>query len=244
MTASIRRAAGFQELARPPIGDTLLGLVALGAAALALETALGLDAAFAYKALTAFALAGALVAVLAKRHLNQPFGAANRITLVRAALVALLAAFVGEGATLEAVWGAIGLALAVLLLDGVDGGLARRHGTVSAFGARFDMETDAAFILVLTVLALSFGKVGIWILASGLMRYAFVAASAMLEFLRRPLPYSRRRQTVCVVQVVSLLVCLAPFVPPPLSDLVALAGLVTLAASFAVDVAWLTKHKP
>ena len=37
-----------------------------------------------------------------------------------------------------------------LLLDAVDGGVARRTGTVSGFGARFDMEVDAFLILVLS----------------------------------------------------------------------------------------------
>ena len=36
------------------------------------------------------------------------------------------------------------------LLDLVDGWVARRTGTASPFGARFDLETDAALILVLS----------------------------------------------------------------------------------------------
>ena len=48
-----------------------------------------------------------------------------------------------------------GLALVVvaLALDWVDGQVARRTGTCSAFGARFDMETDAFLILVLSAYA-------------------------------------------------------------------------------------------
>ena len=38
-----------------------------------------------------------------------------------------------------------------LALDGVDGHLARRFDQVSDFGARFDMEVDAALILVLCI---------------------------------------------------------------------------------------------
>ena len=36
-----------------------------------------------------------------------------------------------------------------------------------------------------------------WVLACGLMRYAFVAAGLLAPPLRRPLPPSRRRQAVC-----------------------------------------------
>jgi phosphatidylglycerophosphate synthase len=36
------------------------------------------------------------------------------------------------------------LSTAVLMLDGVDGRVARRTGSQTGFGARFDMELDAA----------------------------------------------------------------------------------------------------
>ena len=40
----------------------------------------------------------------------------------------------------------------------------------SGYGARFDMETDAAFILVLSILVWQHGKAGAWVLLCGLMR--------------------------------------------------------------------------
>ncbi len=88
-------------------------------------------------------------------------------------------------------------------LDGVDGWIARRTRTASAFGARFDMETDALLILVLSALVWRSGKAGAWVLASGLMRYAFVAAATIWPWMQEPLEPSRRRQAVCVVQVVA-----------------------------------------
>jgi hypothetical protein len=45
-----------------------------------------------------------------------------------------------------------------------------------------------------------------------------------------------------VLQIVSLLGALAPFVAPPLSSLVGLLGLLLLVWSFAVDVAWLARR--
>jgi hypothetical protein len=47
---------------------------------------------------------------------------------------------------------------------------------------------------------------------------------------------------VCVVQIASLILCLAPFVAPPASAAIGLAGLVALLGSFAVDVAWLARR--
>ena len=99
-----------------------------------------------------------------------------------------------------------------MALDGVDGALARGRGEASEFGARFDMETDALLILVLAALVWQHDKAGAWILLAGLLRYLFVAASYVLPWLGAALPPSRRRQTVCVVQIVSLIGALAPLV--------------------------------
>ncbi len=72
------------------------------------------------------------------------------------------------------------------MLDAVDGRVARRTGTASAFGARFDMEVDAFLILVLSVYVARVGRrVGA---AIGAARYAFVAAGWLLPWLRGPLP--------------------------------------------------------
>ena len=87
------------------------------------------------------------------------------------------------------------------------------------------------------------GVTGPWVLASGLLRYAFVAMALAWPWLGLPLPPSRRRQTACVVQIVALLVALAPVTPAPLSRLVAAMGLAVLAWSFAVDVAWLRRGR-
>jgi phosphatidylglycerophosphate synthase len=193
------------------------------------------------------------------------FGAANRITLLRLSLtvwlVALAAGWVA-GSTGESIavslpttamgsgvesagvwprnrtalaWSAVVVATLAALLDLLDGALARRHGVTSRFGARFDMECDALLIAVLSVLVLLFGKAGVWIVAAGALRYAFVAAGWRWPWLARPLPASTRRQAVCVTQIVSLIVALGPIVPVPWSSVIAGAGMVALAASFAVD---------
>ncbi|MEZ5419031.1 MAG: CDP-alcohol phosphatidyltransferase family protein [Vicinamibacterales bacterium] len=126
-------------------------------------------------------------------------------------------------------WALVGVATVGALLDLVDGPIARRSGRTSAFGARFDMETDAFLILTLSVLVWRSGHAGGWVLASGLMRYVFVAAAAPLPWLAADLPPSVRRQAVCVVQIVALVVALAPIVTPPLSTAISAAGLAVLA---------------
>jgi hypothetical protein len=53
--------------------------------------------------------------------------------------------------------------------------------------------------------------------------------------MERPLEPSRRRQTICVVQIIALIAVVEPFVPQPLSGSIAAIALVVLAGSFAVD---------
>lgn len=175
------------------------------------------------------------------------FGGCNRVTTLRLGMIALLSAgvaapdLVAPGGALG--WAALGLALAALVLDGVDGWLARRSGQSSDFGARYDMEVDAATILVLAALAWQTAQAPAWVLALGLMRYAFVAAGARLAYLRADLPPSFRRKAVCVVQVAVLAALLAPVIVPPLSTVLAAAALGALTWSFGVDVRWLWQRR-
>jgi len=220
---------------------TLAVLATVGSAAL-LARGLG-DGALVLRAAVLAGGGGGLLLWLAARQLDaETFGAANSVTLVRAALTVLLAALVGAAPASAPGWTLVGLGVAAVALDGVDGALARGRNEARAFGARFDMETDALLILVLAALVWQHGKAGPWILAAGLMRYLFVAASWALPWLGAALPASLRRQVVCVVQIVSLLGALAPVVAPPWSAALALAGLAALAWSFAVDVHWLARR--
>ncbi len=170
-------------------------------------------------------------------------GAANLITATRGLLVLVVAAAGLASHTPGTAGLAVAIASVAALLDLADGWVARRTGTATAFGARFDMEVDALLIVVLSVLVWRFGITGPWVLASGLLRYLFVALARPFPWLARPLPPSRRRQTVCVVQIVALLVALAPITPAPLAAPAAVAGLAALAWSFAVDVAWLAARR-
>lgn len=201
------------------------------------------DDALAWRAaLLAVGGGGALLWLAAWRLTAPTFGAANAVTLVRAVPVLLLVASLGAAPTASFAWLLVAAATVAVALDGVDGALARSRGESSAFGARFDMEIDALLILVLAALVWQHDKAGAWILLAGLLRYSFVAASYVAPPLGRQLPPSRRRQAVCVVQIVSLIGALAPVVVQPWSAALALAGLVLLVWSFGVDVAWLVQH--
>jgi phosphatidylglycerophosphate synthase len=216
---------------------------ALVLAALALERGFAPGQGLAWRATFAALVGGALLVGLTARHLKSPaFGWANGVTLGRGALTLLLAAFLGVQGGSDVGWLLVALAVAAVALDGVDGRVARRRNEASAFGARFDMETDALLMLVLAALVWWHDKTGVWILAAGLLRYLFVLGSFVWRWLERPLPPSRRRQAVCVLQTVSLIAAFAPGVLPPWSSALALAGLLLLVWSFALDVVWLARR--
>jgi len=186
---------------------------------------------------------GAIMLIaLARVHAHHPFsrfGPANQVTAVRALLVALVAACIGEAGSTRVATAAVAAAAMSTILDGADGWLARRSGMASAFGARFDMEVDALLIQVLAVLAWQWEKTGAWVLIAGLMRYLFVLAGRLWAWMRRPLRPTFRARAICIVQVVSLIAAVMPGVRPPASGLIAALGLSALSYSFFVDARWL-----
>ena len=201
----------------------------------------------AFYAVKAAAVFGTIAAIAASRrrahHPFARFGPANQMTTVRALLVSLAAGFIGEARLPAIATAAATVGGAATALDGVDGWLARRTGLTSAFGARFDMETDALLIQVLSVLAWQHGKAGAWVLACGLMRYVFVACGRMWPWLQRPLFPSIRRKAICVVQLAGLIIVLLPWIEPPLSAWIAAVSLAALACSFLADCFWLWQRR-
>ena len=98
------------------------------------------------------------------------FGSANVVTSCRLLLLLLLAAVSHR-------LGSFALAmcfLLALLLDVLDGYVARRGGHASAFGASFDMEVDAVFVLLVGYLLWLRAGLGLWVLGAGLLRYVYV----------------------------------------------------------------------
>jgi phosphatidylglycerophosphate synthase len=222
----------------------LLGIGAALAAAQAARHMWLLGALYPLKVAATF---GAIVLLsfgfLQRYHPFARFGPGNQITMVRAVLVALIAGAIGEERAPMLAAAAAGASGVATALDGIDGWLARRTHTASAFGARFDMETDALLILVLSILAWQFDKAGVWVITSGLLRYVFVAAGARWAWLARPLPPSRRRQAICVVQIVGLTAAVSPVVAAPAASALAAVALAALAFSFLVDTMWLWRSR-
>ena len=232
-----------RTVAQPLVDGPVVGFVAQFVLLAALAAGVGLGpggwlAGAGFAVVMCLALTHAL-----RRSGRRTLGAANQVTLVRATLVGGVAALVADSVRGHPPVAVLTILAAVALaLDAVDGLVARRTGTTSALGARFDMEVDAFLILVLSVLvAESWGG---WVLAIGGLRYAFVAAARIWPWLSAPLPPRFARKTVAALQGIVLVVAAAGVLPRPLAAVAVAAALGLLAWSFARDIAWLHRARP
>jgi phosphatidylglycerophosphate synthase len=192
-------------------------------------------------ALACAAVLGTAADRSARRAGVRSWGPADVVTLVRATLACGVAALVTDALVAQAsvpVPVLVSLAVVALALDAVDGRVARRTGTVSPLGARLDGEADAFLMLVLSVHVAA--GVGAWVLAIGLVRYAFAVAGWVLPWMRADLPSRYWRKVVTAVAGIALVWAVAG-----LPGTYAALGLATLllAESFGRDVGWLWRRR-
>ena len=227
--------------------DLAAGLPLLVAVAFATRRLAGLPAAYLLQAAALYALLAALVVRHAPAALpGRGLGPANRITLGRGALALGIMPLALQPGPLGApvYWWIIVVSTAAMVLDGFDGWAARRTDSATPFGARFDMELDAALLMALSVLVWRSGRTGPWVLLIGGIRYLFVAAGQLWPALQAELPPRWRRKAICVVQGVTLLVALGPIIPPWLAVEGAAGALALLVWSFAIDTRYLLLRAP
>ncbi|HEX3329797.1 MAG TPA: CDP-alcohol phosphatidyltransferase family protein [Gaiellales bacterium] len=172
------------------------------------------------------------------RDPTERLGPAGWVTLARATLALGVAALAADSFVREVpVALLVGLAAVALVLDYVDGEVARRTGTVSELGGRLDGEVDAFLILALSVYVAPIA--GAWVLAIGAARYVFLAAGWDLPWMRAQLPRRDWRKTVAATQGVVLTIAAADVLPLGLVQAALAIALAMLAESFGRDVLWL-----
>jgi phosphatidylglycerophosphate synthase len=159
---------------------------------------------------------------------------ADRITLIRAGLAGGVAALVADALDRPVpVRTLVLLAVLALVLDAVDGPVARWTRTASALGARFDLEVDAFLILVLSWYVSR--TAGLWVLAIGGARYAFVAAGWFVPALRASSPPRYWCKVVAAVQGIVLTAAAAAVLPAGGTEALLAVALALLAESFGRD---------
>lgn len=181
---------------------------------------------------------GVLLARAVRRHGVHALGPADLVTLGRAVLVGGVTALVADRTPATPVL--VALAVVALLLDAVDGQVARGTGTASTLGARFDMEVDAFLILVLSVQVA--GRLGWWVLAIGAMRYAFVLVGRVVPGMRGPVPTRKSARVVAAGQGIVLVAVSSGLLQHLVAVLLVAAALVALTWSFSRDVRWLWRE--
>jgi phosphatidylglycerophosphate synthase len=237
MTSLVRRPVALLQAAGTGVQVVLLA---------ALSAGLGLGP-VGWLAGTVYTLGlWVLLTAAVRRARATTLGPADLVTLARALLVGAVTALVTDG-----LWNGdtpvaplVVIATVALVLDAVDGQVARRSGTASALGARFDMEVDAFFILVLSFHVAVL--VGPWALAIGAMRYAFVAASWIAPWMRSALPTRYSAKAVAALQGIVLVVATSQVLPHLLAVTLVSTALALLVWSFGRDVTflWRKAHLP
>lgn len=232
--------------ARPAVDtagrDCLVAVLAAVALAGVVVTRAGADLAVTVGGVLGVALVATAAAHITRRP-TRAFGPADRVTLTRGVLAAgcaTLALPVLTGELEPRPWWLLALAVPTLLLDAVDGPVARRTGTATPEGGKLDGEMDAVVLLVLSVAAVR--PLGVWVLGIGLMRYAFHAVGYVRPGWRARLPFKQSRRVVAGLQGGALALGLAPVVPVLLGQVLVGAALALLTWSFGQDVVWLERR--
>ncbi|WP_127476621.1 CDP-alcohol phosphatidyltransferase family protein [Microbacterium sulfonylureivorans] len=221
-----------------PLSSIAAGLLGL----FAVDSVSPLSAAGWTAGLLYLVVSNGLLARGLRRSGMTAFGWGNAATAARSTLVALVTALVATSfSSSVSVALLIVLASIALVLDAVDGWLARRTRTESALGARFDMEVDAFLLLALSAYVAP--ALGAWVLAIGMLRYAFVVGGWLVPWMRAPLPPRYWRKVVTAVAGIALVVAASGIPPAWACTGAALIALALLLESFGRDVLWLAARR-
>lgn len=187
------------------------------------------------------------------RHLEEnsvfaTLGAANWITLLRASSIIALAgflplAFLPDHGLLSQdtlAWAPGIIYLVISMLDLLDGYVARRQGRVTDLGKQLDIVTDAAGVLVASLLAVALGRLPCIYLLVGLAYYFYVFGIWLRQRQALPLvdlqsrPYAR---IIAGCQMGLVAMALLPIFKPVFTFLAAYIFMIPLLIGFLRD--WL-----
>jgi CDP-diacylglycerol--glycerol-3-phosphate 3-phosphatidyltransferase len=222
-----------------------------GGVAGVLATCFGLNAAVCWSLPAAVVLAGFFFRLRSSLHLNHPptdpaprpsLGAANILTVVRAALAASLAGFLFPPPTAAAGVGwdwLPGLAyLTAAAMDSADGYVARITDNVTRLGELLDTQVDAFGLLLASLLLVSRAKAPLPYLWVGVGYYALQAAFRLrrssARFVGRVSP-RREARWLAGCQMAFAALALLPVFGPEATRPAAWVMTVAMAASLGLD---------
>jgi phosphatidylglycerophosphate synthase len=216
----------------------ILGLLATAALLSVVSATAGLGVAGWIVGLATGSAATAMLATARMRSDQPAILPADWVTLTRAVLIAGVAGLVADSfGPPVSVTALVTLSTVALVLDTVDGLVARRTGTATPLGARIDGEVDAFLILLLSIAVSQ--DYGGWVLIIGAARYALLLAGWLIPWLAAPLPPRYWRKVVAAVQGIVLTVAVSGLLGRLAGMIAVAAALLLLAESFGRDVIWL-----
>ncbi|HJY96223.1 MAG TPA: CDP-alcohol phosphatidyltransferase family protein, partial [Streptosporangiaceae bacterium] len=217
---------------------TILGMLATAALLGVVSVTAGLGVAGWITGLATGSAATALLVAARMRSEQPAIHPADWVTLTRALLIAGVAGLVADSFSRPvSITALVTLSSIALALDAVDGQVARRTGTATPLGARFDGEVDAFLILLLSIAVSQ--DYGGWVLVIGAARYALLLAGWLMPWLAAPLPPRYWGKVVAAVQGIVLTVAASGVVDRLTGMIAVAAALLLLAESFGRDVIWL-----
>ena len=235
----------FELLRTDTRRELLAGLVTLVLATLALGL-LGLSGPvhISIAVLVYLGISSAIYAGLALHLPHVTFGPANRISLARGIIISLMAGLVlNMPSEALAGWVVFAMTITALILDGLDGAVARRTGMASPLGARLDGELDGLMTLVLCLLIYFSDRADAIVLLSGALHYVFLGASRLGMLPDVDLPQSFRRQCLGVCSVFLLVLCCVPLIGQSASIVLAGTSAALLLISFSIDFIFVLSNR-
>jgi CDP-diacylglycerol--glycerol-3-phosphate 3-phosphatidyltransferase len=177
-----------------------------------------------------------------KEGARGPFGpglgVANAVTLLRGGLYAVVGGFLLVAPTSQLAWVPAACYGAGVVLDRLDGYLARTVDRETELGRRLDMAFDTFGFVVAPAVAVAWGRLPVWYLSLSAARYLFRGALAWRRWRGLPVydfPDSDLGKWLAGGQMLFLTVALLPAVPAGAVGLVAPLALAPSLGGFLRD---------
>lgn len=126
-----------------------------------------------------------------------------------------------------------------LILDAIDGFLARFLNQVSDFGKKFDLEIDTFLLFLLTLSLYKNFNVDLYVFLIPLFRYVFFILQFRFEWLNSSLPESFRRKFICSGVSILLICCHLSDLNKSLIMAAIISSILLITFSFLKDIIWL-----
>ena len=135
------------------------------------------------------------------------------------------------------------LAIISLLLDGLDGFIARKYNQVTKYGEVIDQEADNFLIFVMSISLYLNKEIGLYVFLIPAFRYIFIFFMTRYSWLNNTLPDSQLRKVVCVSIILIMIISQDSYFTNDVVIFLVLLSLFIITFSFSRDIIWLYRNK-